>query len=1348
MSGRIRKQMLIPFGIILLAILQLSIANSDLLVLEKSVYQLGEPVYFIINSNLSDVSLFLKINNQLYKFIEPGNVTVFTPSAEGNYTLELLSDNSVLETKEFIVAKFQEKKQNSGIFIASPKYLKDETVQITVTTDIPKDLLIKSLEKTYKYFDVGSEIIPFHPHETGQHAVELWAKNGGIEDTKYFEVEESRQIPIQNDEVKGITLKDHRSNKRSATLKILPSDNLSANSDVELALNGESVRKIKFTNFNLRNSGELGIDEVPAVKVNIGKKTAIKAFAIDPSQLNFSNATFTSIASGKELYKCAEWNFAQQTCDGSWNKIMDLQPGVEYSVQFNSSDPAYAETGVASINSKKSIYKPGETAELIIVVLDTSGHLVSEANVAATITSPSNQVSQISGIQETGRGIYEFSFANTLEEGNYSMVVSAIGPSVNSSMISYFTVLSSYPFDILRNTPVTTDPWKGAFSSSVHIISFTGTTSFSFTERLPSNFTVTYAGGAIVSSSVSGITLTWQGLSNESIVTYSAIPPMITPNLYEIGPGRIDYPTGSFDEARVWYLAVDPAFIENRVNATLGTSGHVNSNNCGAAGASNVLFSSGSSVIVGNDATGNGREFQLYLDFNTSNLPDDAVVSQASLYVRLVSETGEAGDTIEAYSCNYGTTLTNGDFGTTLGTDQGIFFTGSSSSGQFQSLRLTSLSTSINASGNSQFCFRIIGGCVDTDDQFVVYDGATANVPYLLINYTTPPNVSLNLPALIYTNSTLPPITINFSCSITDDLNSTNLSLYITNSTNASIAYRNSCLIPSGANSTCSWLVNLSNGNYTWSCLGYDSYNLTDWADINRSIVINWTRSPPNVSLIIPAAGYSSAISPTQLNFTCSITDEMNATNVSLYITNSNNASFAFNNTCLNPSGFNTNCSWLINVTDGNYTWNCLGFNNKSLSDWGDLNRSLAINSVSAPPSISFVNCSIDGGSYGSCTNAVYGRTITTVRAGCNSTGGGQVNNVTFTLTNLNDNTVYFNSTVLSPTGGGYWEYNASARINDSGEFNLSTTCRQNPTAENGTNWSVAWGNLSMGWFSPLANVNVSRNLFSSYTLVVNCSGGECGWVNATLDPSVSGYLNATNETHLIVPTEVWTQDGSFSDTFTNNGTASGIAGYYVFGIDSGVTETPHNITLEFVYNLSSRGFTGSRITSANFATELYLTGGGLVGPENDAAETMTISNSYVQFWNGSSWISVGNPFINSTSTFETGNGTFWDETTDANGERPINKTLSANFSDSFVNSSGLFRVRLFFQNVVMDGSTNSDDVIFNFDYAWLSVVYDKGVIPMGSGMPFYTVNQNPSWFLNTSCLGSMQANNSCNVTW
>ena len=295
---------------------------------------------------------------------------------------------------------------------------------------------------------------------------------------------------------------------------------------------------------------------------NVKAFTEIPEYLINPRLYHIINNTRTDVTD-KEEY---DVKFLDTDNNGLYDKVEWVVP--QLSEQL-------FEIGLATINTKKSIYHPGEIAEIIMVVLDKDGYLVGNADVSLEIANPGNQKTYYStssgAVTETEKGIYEASYPSTGLEGNYSMVVEAIGDNVNNVMASYFTVKEYYEFDILRDTPVTTDPWKGPFSSSVKIISFTNDSVFDFSEVLPADFNVIEGSGSIVTEENNKKILTWQNLANNSIVSYSAQIPLATPELYEIGPSYINYNSEIFTEARPWYLAVDPVVTEYDPNSDVQT---------------------------------------------------------------------------------------------------------------------------------------------------------------------------------------------------------------------------------------------------------------------------------------------------------------------------------------------------------------------------------------------------------------------------------------------------------------------------------------------------------------------------------------------------------------------------------------------------------------------------------------------------------------------------------------------------------------------------------------------------------------------------------------------------------
>jgi len=295
-------------------------------------------------------------------------------------------------------------------------------------------------------------------------------------------------------------------------------------------------------------------------------------FAIDPSSVNFTDGEISFVAEGRSLYKCKDWNFTAQTCFGSWVKLMDTISGQEYNITIDPYDPGFAEMGVASINTNKSRYHINESVKITMVVLNTSGYLVEAANVSLEVGGPNGTKTYFSTenftILEVEKGIYVANFSKTFLSGNYSLYVEANGVGVNNSMYSEFLVEDYYEFDILRSMPVTIDPWQGPYQTNISFVSYNLSGTFNFTEFLPSNFTVNDSGGGQVSYSNESVQIEWFDLSNLSSISYTANAPLVTPDLYEIGPSRINYSGGIFDEARGWFLAIDP--ILTVINTTTG----------------------------------------------------------------------------------------------------------------------------------------------------------------------------------------------------------------------------------------------------------------------------------------------------------------------------------------------------------------------------------------------------------------------------------------------------------------------------------------------------------------------------------------------------------------------------------------------------------------------------------------------------------------------------------------------------------------------------------------------------------------------------------------------------------
>src|SRR3989344_2680128 len=116
-------------------------------------------------------------------------------------------------------------------------------------------------------------------------------------------------------------------------------------------------------------------------------------------------------------------------------------------------------------------------------------------------------------------------------------------------------------------------------------------------------------------------------------------------------------------------------------------------------------------------------------------------------------------------------------------------------------------------------------------------------------------------------------------------------------------------------------------------------FSLVSSVPLNK--VISSTRLPPTTILISPENNF--VTNKTEVVFNCSATDDLELSNMSLY-TNLD-GEFLLNQSSL-ISGIQNSTLFRINISDGNFMWNCLSYNNNSLYDWNDENYSITIDSV------------------------------------------------------------------------------------------------------------------------------------------------------------------------------------------------------------------------------------------------------------------------------------------------------------------------------------------------------------------------------------------------------------------
>lgn len=230
------------------------------------------------------------------------------------------------------------------------------------------------------------------------------------------------------------------------------------------------------------------------------------------------------------------------------------------------------------------------------------------------------------------------------------------------------------------------------------------------------------------------------------------------------------------------------------------------------------------------------------------------------------------------------------------------------------------------------------------------YDSLTGGTFSLLDIYSavlfldnSKPEIILNSPAnnsvKLFGN-----VSFNFNVS---DLQLRNVSLYIWNSSRDLI--NQTTLIVNSNKMNFSEIVYLPFGEYSWNVYSEDYRNNSGFYSSNFSFSMDKVYS----RLISPINdGYTNSNS---ITFSCesSTIDTGSLSNVSFYLWNS--SSSLMSNLTQNISGIlNTTSFNLSNLTDGNYSWACVSYNNFSNFSYGDSNYSFVLDSTS--PVISLVS--------------------------------------------------------------------------------------------------------------------------------------------------------------------------------------------------------------------------------------------------------------------------------------------------------------------------------------------------------------------------------------------------------
>lgn len=167
-------------------------------------------------------------------------------------------------------------------------------------------------------------------------------------EVKFYRTFKNVKNKYKKDKTENYTIQVEIPENEISLLDLPNSNKTNKSNKVRALINFENipVKSIEFPDLEIVNDTiELGIEELE-------NESYIQSYAIDPEKLNFTNATVTVVASGHELYKCAEWNFSERVCMGETVLFMDnLTPGEEYTFSLYPKDPAFFEVQVDNVDN-------------------------------------------------------------------------------------------------------------------------------------------------------------------------------------------------------------------------------------------------------------------------------------------------------------------------------------------------------------------------------------------------------------------------------------------------------------------------------------------------------------------------------------------------------------------------------------------------------------------------------------------------------------------------------------------------------------------------------------------------------------------------------------------------------------------------------------------------------------------------------------------------------------------------------------------------------------------------------------------------------------------------------------
>ncbi len=281
----------------------------------------------------------------------------------------------------------------------------------------------------------------------------------------------------------------------------------------------------------------------------------------------------------------------------------------------------------------------------------------------------------------------------------------------------------------------------------------------------------------------------------------------------------------------------------------------------------------------------------------------------------------------------------------------------------------------------------------------------------------------------------------------------------------------------------------------------------------------------------------------------------------------------------------------------------------------------------------------------------------------------------------------------------------------------------------NGTTQSlnVPFGNLNIVFTDPLQDDNHSFGFFKDYSFQVTCSGGDCGNVNITLDP-IPFEQNLLLGLNSVIADVLVNED---NPDFNFNGAGQNTI------LQIGEIGANQKLETYIRWNIST---IPADVEILNATMILFLIFNNAENPDTyDVFEVQNITwnPSVITFNNKPTFQSLISQTLNDniTGDFVIVNKPF---PLDVTSWLKLQYDLNASEVSFFIDKSD--DLGSGDDNVRFSASEGSNTPLLNITF---SIGFEKGIIPVGNGTPFFTITQNPS-----SICGNMLNGDVCNITF